>query len=498
MIMKTFRIYDLNRFIETCGNFFMIEYGTDQSAHMQKTCRVHVGCKGPVKEQFPPEQMSYCYIGEFGPETILVEPVVWTGGLDGSPESNALAFLEEHRIPYNVKPTWELSRKPGGWLISREGVLTEQSLLTMNKSTVRRETSVSIDYYPRPNFICEASDSAVSVKSAHIYYLKYGDVDADAFLDALREADMRAGMTPQQFKALFPKMTSVEYSYYLPLPVDSHEKFACRDHAYRIEKNALVVSDFFCDEVDVFLAHSITSSLMVPCRVLLHGPKHEVTIPWQADIENEFLVFLDRKEQNYLFVPVNFERREDGSFTLDLTGCLQELGISLKLQTKAKCRKLRNRVWYRYQHISAGPNGFCLGIAMRDDAKSNLYYENKVWLKDAKLCGKTITDIYIRTTRETQNALFWLPDEIEQLFRWGGDITEERLLEEGESLLHANGVEFVTDDGYLLIDAKHGTSSEETDRIEFYRDFHRIAHVDLSGMSWQERASALIDMLRSV
>ena len=130
-----------------------------------------------------------------------------------------------------------------------------------------------------------------------------------------------------------------------------------------------------------------------------------------------------------------------------------------------------------------------------DKYSPTLFYTEQ-YLKDCEIFGRKILDISVIAEKpHKDNITYWLPAHISGLFRWGGKITEEKLLEDGEILL-GNKLMFTTEDGILYIDCHYGDiRSNEPESIEFRRDYKLVKKTDVTGFTWQEKAKALSEMM---
>ena len=503
-MMRNIIIYDLNTYIQTCGFFFMIQY-PDEGIQASEPCRVFVGSAGPASLSLPTKLISFCYIGPFSKESPLVRPVVWDIMPDGVKECDAIGFLKAHQIPFRGNWTYLSVRKAEQYLCKyRNCRLGDKGLLRFSKNEYKRKSGFkekyyNLEYYLSPDSIPDIIDSARSLKSVKISHFSYKEVPDDYLLSPFIKFEQETAGNMEEFRQLFPADLDPRFDFYPVFSGNRHENFACRDHSYRNKNNALILSDFFHDEVQIILAWSLTPALSVPCYVQIQGEKHVAEIPWEADPENTFLVFWNRQYEKYLFEPVAFEKRSDGNFCCCLTDVLKENSIVLKPKGKGEFRKIRKNLQRSSQNISAGPNGFCL-------AKSTWlmnYYASSAYsviqyLPDCEICGHKIINISTGLLNDWKdNRLLWLPDSIEQLFRWGGKITEEKLLLEGDVIL-SRRLFFETEEEIFAINCEKKVGNTETPQnLQVIRKNRVIAEVDVDGLPWDEKAKELINLLHS-
>ena len=498
MIMKQVTVYDLNEYFDLCGSLFLLRYPDNNNTAKTEPCRIYVGCKGPAVYDLPADQMAFCYIGDFCPDEPLVRPVEWSCGPDGVKECDALSFLRAHRIPYNINCFYAMTRKPEKYIgIWKKAYLGNKGLVKI----MQWSDSIHVYYYFYPGHVLGPSDPSVSIRYVSIIETGYKkSATADLYLSAFGRIEQGGPVAYETFKQWIHADRVFEHKVYPHFSGDRQDSYVCVLDSESWE-NALVLRDFFNDPKRksipyVYLAFSRTGALEIPCRVLIRGAKHTVEVPWQADINNVFLVYFDRDEERYLFAPAGFERREDGNYYCDLQDILGKHGISLKVSKKGECRKSLNHVWKLYQNISAGPGGYCSGCSYRHDRYSPTLYYTDQYLKDCEIFGRKILDISVIAEKPYKdNVTYWLPAHIRDLFRWGGKITEEKLLEEGETLL-SNGLRFTTDDGILYFDCHYPDSRYNVpESIEFRRDGKLVKKTDVTGAAWQEKAKALTEML---
>ena len=497
MIMNKVTVYDLNRYFNLCGSLFLLQYRDLQNAAKAESCHIYVGCKGPAVFDLPAGQMAFCYIGDFCSDRPLVQPVEWSSGPDDVKECDAVSFLRAHHIPYNINCLNAMTRKAEKYIYIREnGYLGDKGLAIISKW----RDSISAYYYFSPGCVLDSSDPSVSIRYVNTYGFYYKSSVIDLLLSAFDRINQGGLVTIETFMQWIHVDRFFEKKVYQGLSGDRHDAYVWVKDSASWE-NALVLHDFFYDpnqksSVQVFLAFSRTGALEIPCRVLIRGTRHTVEVPWQADINNVFLVYFDRDGERYLFVPAGFERREDGNYYCDLQDVLAKYGISLKVSKKGECRKLLNQVWKLYQNISAGSNGYCSGSSYRIDKYSPTIYYTDQYLKDCEIFGRKILDISVIAEKpHKDNITYWLPAHIRDLFRWGGKITEEKLLEDGEILL-GNKLMFTTEDGILYIDCHYSDiRNNAPESIELRRDHKLVKKTDVTGFTWQEKAKALSEMM---
>ena len=495
--MKRVIVYDLDEYFDLCGSLFLIQYRDNENSVKTEPCRISVGCKGPAVFDLPADQMAFCYIGDFCSDRPLVQPVEWSCGPDGVKECDVLSFLRAHHIPYNISCFYARTRKAEKYIyVRKDGYLGDKGLVIISRWT----DSVHASYYFSPGHVIDPSDPSISIRYINTFGIHNKSGAVDLLLSAFGRIEQGDPVTTTTFMQWIHADRFFEQKIYPNLSGDRHDDYVCVKDDYSW-KNALVLEEFFLDPrrksiVQAYLAFSRTGALEIPCRVLIRGAKHTVEVPWRADINNVFLVYFDRDGERYLFVPAGFERREDGNYYCDLQDILAKYGISLKVSKKGECRKSLNQVWKLYQNISAGSNGYCSGSSYRADQYSTTLYYSDQYLKDCEIFGRKILDISVITEKpHKDNATYWLPAKIRDLFRWGGKITEEKLLEEGETLL-SNRLRFTTDDGILYIDCHHPDSNYIVpESIEFRRDHKLVKKTDVTGFSWQEKAKALCEMM---
>ena len=497
MIMKQVTVYDLNRYFDLCGSLFLLRYTDHKNTAKIEPCRIFVGCKGAAVYVLPADQMAFCYIGDFCSDRPLVQPVEWSCGSDGVKECDALSFLHAHHIPYNINCFYARIRKAEKYIgIWKNAYLGDKGLVKI----VQWSDSVHAYYYFSPGHVLDPSDPSVSIRYIGIIETYNKSAAVDLHLSAFARIEQGDPVSFETFKQWIHVDRVFEKNIYQHLSGDRHDGYVCVQDS-RSWDNALVLRDFFRDpkrkcKVQVYLAFTRTGAPEIPCRVLIRGAKHTVEVPWQADINNVFLVYFDRDGERYLFAPAGFERREDGNYYCDLQDILVQYGISLKISKKGECRKLLNQVWKLYQNISAGSNGYCSGLSYRIDQYAPSLYCTDQYLKDCEIFGRKILDISVVAEKPYEdNETYWLPANIRDLFRWGGKITEEKLLEEGETLL-SQKLRFTTDDGILYIDCHYfGIDLNEAESIELRRDHKLVIKKDVTGATWKEKAKALSEML---
>ena len=502
--MRNVKIYDLNIFIQTCGAFFMIQY-LDEEDRPSEPCRMFVGCAGPASLDLPTKLISFCYIGPFSRESFLVSPAVWNVMPDGVKECDALEFLKTHQIPFRVNWHYLNIRKAEQYFYRfQNGWLGNKGLLCFNKDRYKRKSGMKeiffdLKYFLSPGCIPDTVNPSRSVKSVNISHITYKEVPDDYLVSPFFQFEQAPTENLEEFMQRIPSELNSRFDFYPVLSENRQENFACRDHSFCNKDNVLILSDFFNDEVQIFMAWSVTPAMCVPCYVQIRGDRYAAEIPWEADLENTFFIFLNRESRKYLFQPVAFEKRPDGSFCCCLTDVLKENGIVLKPKRKGEFRKNLMSIRQASHSISAGPNGFCLATSswMLLRYGTGLYSISQ-YLQDCEICGHKIRKISTGLADDWRdNRLFWLPDSIEQLFRWGGKITEEKLLQEGEMLL-SRRLYFETEKGILVIDCEKRTgNSERPQTLQVIRENRVTADVDVDGLPWHEKAEALINLLHS-
>lgn len=459
-----------------------------------ETCRISVGSAGPASLSLPSSHMAYCYIGPFSQESPLIEPIVWTTAPDGVKESDAIGFLNSHHIPFRIDYCYISTRKAEKYIDFYANCrLCKKGIVRFIRYS---DNNIHMDYYLSPGLILNSLDLTQSIKKVSISgYYNRGNVDD--LLSMLINLEPSVVINTDEFRQRIPKDLRTEYKFYYAFSSNREEDFACHDN-YDPTNNALILSDFFYDAPKIYLAWSVTPSLRVPCYISIRGAKHISVVPWEADIENTFLVYLDENSELYFFERIAFNRLSDGNFDFCITDALEKHGINLKTKGKGECRKILSKVGDIYQNISAGPNGFCLGATRQISPYFPLLYYAEQYLKDCEICGHKIIRITPGHLDEgEEKRKYWLPTQIGQLFRWNGKITEKKLLQEGKSFLIGPTLYYETEKWVLQMYCEESLCNLNLTCFRVLHEGQVLAEVDITGLSWQEAAKALIELLRS-